>query len=328
MSGGANKVTLTFAGDSRALDKASASVVKDMDNVGAHAKTLTKGLHEQATGFGQFNEKVEGSTKSFRGSADLVDGLTSSLSTFGINVPGQQVIGLARGMADLADGFSTVAGPAIEKVAVKLGFMTAATEAETAATGEAAAAQKGLNLAMIASPIGIMIAAAAALGVGLYFLWNKSETFRNGVKALGRDAKIVFDGMVTAVSAVGSGIKRAFEGAFNFIADAWNNTVGQLSFHIPSWIPGIGGDGFSVPKIPHFATGGSFNGLAVVGEAGPELIAGSGNVVPMSRAGVGSGQQQIHVDFTGVSTDALVEALRRGIRVRGGDVQAVLGSNF
>ena len=61
----------------------------------------------------------------------------------------------------------------------------------------------------------------------------------------------------------------------------WNNTVGKLNFKLPSWIPGIGGLGFSMPQIPMLANGGIVTGptLAMIGEAGPEAV------VPLNRAG-------------------------------------------
>jgi hypothetical protein len=49
--------------------------------------------------------------------------------------------------------------------------------------------------------------------------------------------------------------------AFNGIANLWNNTVGKLSFTVPSWIPGIGGKGWDVPNIPTFHNGGTIMGL-------------------------------------------------------------------
>ena len=56
--------------------------------------------------------------------------------------------------------------------------------------------------------------------------------------------------------AIADGFSGAFKAAFNGIGDIWNNTVGRLSFHIPSWVPGVGGKGFDVPNIPHLAQGG------------------------------------------------------------------------
>lgn len=81
-----------------------------------------------------------------------------------------------------------------------------------------------------------------------------------------------------AASGMWDGIKDAFKATINGIADIWNNTIGSLSFHLPSWIPGIGGDGFSMPKIPHLANGGVATSpvLALLGEtskARPEIVA-------------------------------------------------------
>lgn len=47
---------------------------------------------------------------------------------------------------------------------------------------------------------------------------------------------------------------------FNQIAKFWNNTIGKLSFKAPDWVPGIGGKGFSMPKLPMLATGGVVRG--------------------------------------------------------------------
>jgi phage-related minor tail protein len=51
-------------------------------------------------------------------------------------------------------------------------------------------------------------------------------------------------------------ITAPFRAAFDAIADLWNGTVGSLSFHVPNWVPLIGGKGFDVPKIPKLAQGG------------------------------------------------------------------------
>ena len=81
-------------------------------------------------------------------------------------------------------------------------------------------------------------------------------------------------GVTGAFSSIWDGVKNAAKSAFNFIADAWNNTIGKLSFRVPSWVPTLGGKGWDVPDIPKFATGGFMgrDGLAMVGERGPELV--------------------------------------------------------
>jgi hypothetical protein len=70
-------------------------------------------------------------------------------------------------------------------------------------------------------------------------------------------------------------ITAPFKAAFNAIASLWNNTIGKLSFSIPSWVPGVGGKGFSVPNIP---TGGS-SGSTGFGNSLPKHFA-RGGIVP------------------------------------------------
>lgn len=81
-----------------------------------------------------------------------------------------------------------------------------------------------------------------------------------------------------------------FKTSFNQIAWLWNNTVGSLSFKIPSWIPVIGGDSFSMPKLPTLAQGGVALGptLALIGESGPEAVVPLGSAAA-ANAGFGGG---------------------------------------
>ena len=69
-----------------------------------------------------------------------------------------------------------------------------------------------------------------------------------------------FTGVPSAISkalgTVADDISSPFTTAFSAIAGFWNRTVGTLSFHIPGWVPGVGGKGFSVPKLPTYQTGG------------------------------------------------------------------------
>lgn len=101
-------------------------------------------------------------------------------------------------------------------------------------------------------------------------VWGQiKSTFSNGVSAF-----------VAPFVRMGEGIKDAFRNAFNAIANLWNSTVGQLSFTVPSWVPGVGGNGWSAPKIPLFAEGGIVTKptLGWIGEAGDEEA-----VIPLPR---------------------------------------------
>lgn len=78
-----------------------------------------------------------------------------------------------------------------------------------------------------------------------------------------------------AFGRLGEIIMAPFKAGFNAIARFWNSTVGSLSFTVPSWVPFIGGSGFSMPKIPELADGGIAMGptMALIGEGSePEAV--------------------------------------------------------
>lgn len=83
-------------------------------------------------------------------------------------------------------------------------------------------------------------------------------------------------------SKVFSPFQDAAKSVFNAIARFWNNTVGRLSFKAPDWIPGIGGKGFSIPKIPELASGGVVAGIR------NGLLYGPGTGTSDSIRGVGA----------------------------------------
>jgi hypothetical protein len=86
--------------------------------------------------------------------------------------------------------------------------------------------------------------------------------------------KAAFDGIKAVGVAIWDGIYQAARTVFNGIASLWNNTVGALSFHVPGWVPGIGGSGFDVPDIPMMGTGGVTRAplIAALNERGSEAI--------------------------------------------------------
>lgn len=120
-----------------------------------------------------------------------------------------------------------------------------------------------------------------------------------------------------------------FRAGFNAIARFWNGTVGRLSFRVPSWVPGMGGAGFSMPRVPYLAKGGLIRGagMAVVGEAGPELVhlpAGAA-VSPLGRGGGAPGEIRVVLDARGADSE-LLRLLRKLVRVEGrGNVQTAFG---
>jgi hypothetical protein len=85
------------------------------------------------------------------------------------------------------------------------------TVAQTAATEGAAVAQTGLNASMRANPIGIVVTALAALGIGLVIAYKKSETFRNIVQGAFAVVKTAAQAVVTSVEAIITVIQKALD---------------------------------------------------------------------------------------------------------------------
>lgn len=144
------------------------------------------------------------------------------------------------------------------------------------------------------------IAVWNGIGNALKWVWNNIVSpvinfFKNGFQAIWNTVVNVFNGVKNFVSntfntiktavgnvfgSIGNAITSPFKAAFNAVAGFWNNTIGKLEFKAPDWVPGIGGKGFSMPKLPMLATGAIATGptLAMVGEGKePEAI------IPLSK---------------------------------------------
>lgn len=309
-----NAVTLTFAGDTKSLDSATARANKDL---GSLSNSLDRNAdHAKKAGhqIDAIGENLDGSTKKFRGGKDVVDGMSDSLGALGVTLPGPigNIAMMAGGLADLADGIATTVLPMLQK----------------------------LWLVIMANPFVAIAALVVALGVGLYELYKHSDRFRKAVDALWSTvkkafnaikgvmvdvfdwvkghwplllailggplgaaavliiknfgkiksaAKAVWDYLKKGFGAVGSVISGMAEG----IKNIWNSTLGgrgisvhtpgSSKFHIPSF-------GFDM-KIPMLANGGAINGPSIVGERGPELFvpSGAGRIVSNAQMGQGGG---------------------------------------
>ena len=136
--------------------------------------------------------------------------------------------------------------------------------------------------------------------------------------------------IIRAFSSIGAGIKSAFRSAFRGVIRYWNRYVGGKGFSVPSWIPGIGGKSFRIPKFHtggvYASPSGSSEGLALLedgeGVFTREQMAALGGAIHTNPSG---GGVRVVVDANGAD-QAIVEFLRRAIRVEGGDVQSVLGA--
>lgn len=236
-----NTVTLTFAGDSKSLEKT-------FDKVGAGAKDMAKDMDKAQGDVKKFNSALDAaggaadaSESKFMGAADVLDGLGSA---FGL--PTDAATGMFRAFGDLSGGFATLQ-PLVGTVSTAI--------------------QTGLGGALSFIAAHPVILTIGLLTAAFVLLWKNSETFRDIVRGafdkVGDAARAFlgfFEGLPGKLMGLAGTIKDAllwpYKTAFNEIAKIWNNTVGKLSFSIPSWVPGLGGKGFSMPNLPTFHMGG------------------------------------------------------------------------
>ena len=228
---------------------------------------------------------------------------------------------MKEGFAQVSQALGMTLLPILEAVTpVMLGIANWAKENPgtfkivAAAIGAIALSIMAINFAMAANPLVLIVLGIAALIGILALAYKRFEGFRKIVDA-------VFGGIkwwITHVTIPSIQLMLgAFKTVFNGIGKIWNNTVGKISFEIPSWVPGVGGKGFKMPNIPMLADGGIVTSptLALIGEGnGPEAV------IPLDRmsefsANASGNNVTIHVN--GGDPNAVVDALRRYMRTNG-----------
>jgi hypothetical protein len=199
-----------------------------------------------------------------------------------------------------------VLGGILGGLAIAVVAVNAALSAWAAIQAIVSAATAVWNAILAANPLvllGIAIAAVIAALVVLQMKFNIFGKVFDGIKwaaaKLWEGIGNGFNWLKNLVLGIAQTWLNVFGAVFNAIAKAWNNTIGKLSFTIPSWVPVLGGKTFDVPDlptvtvpnllggsggggsiaIPKMAEGGIVNSptLALIGEAGPEAV------VPLSR---------------------------------------------
>ena len=148
------------------------------------------------------------------------------------------------------------------------------------------------NAVMNANPISLVVIGIIAFVAAMVLLYKKFEVVRDVVDTVFGAIKTAVTVSLNFLTSYFTGVLNIYKGIFNAIAKLWNGSIGKLSFSFPSWVPGFGGKGISVPNIPMLAEGGIVTSptLAMIGERGPEAV------VPLNRA---SGVGGITVNVTG-----------------------------
>jgi hypothetical protein len=257
---------------------------------------------------------------------------------------------------DLNDAMHEANPPDLQEWADMIGLVTPLLSAVVGVLGLVTAAQWLWNSALFASPITWIVLGIAALIAIVALIATKTTWFQDlwraawgGIKAAasavgswfkdtlwGTWIKGAWDGILgagrrvwdwmkalpgrigNAFSGIGDAISRPFRAAFNWISDAWNNTIGQLSWHFPGAF-GVGEFTISAPKLPKFHAGGT-----VPGPPGAEvpIIALGGE--RMSHDGGAGGGEMMQV-IVKLDSEVLLEGMARVVKRRGGGTQLVLG---
>lgn len=111
----------------------------------------------------------------------------------------------------------------------------------------------------------IITAITDAFGGLISFITN---VFAGNWEGAWEDIVGVFDSIFTGIIEIAKAPVNAIIKLLNVAIDGLN------TIQIPDWVPLVGGKGLNIPKIPLLAKGGTVEneGLAIVGEEGPELI--------------------------------------------------------
>lgn len=257
-------------------------------------------------------------------------------------------------------------GSGLQKVSEWAGMLGGALSGLVGIIGAVAAIQWVWNAAMSANPIGLVVLAIAALVAIIVVIATKTDWFQrlwhgiwNGIivpvrKAwdwlyantgklfswLGKKVSDVITVTKQQFGKIKDIIYAPFKAAFNAVAGAWNSTVGGFGFSVPGWVPGVGGNSFTIPNMPRLAVGGDVlrSGLAYIhaGErimptAQTQRLQREENQAPQPMHEMM--QADIRVTFDSAMTDSKFMALvHENIKMYvkshgGGSVQVAYGRN-
>lgn len=330
-----NQVTLTFAGDSTQLEKA-------FGRVGDSARGMASEVKSAGASFDRVGEAADAVDTRAMGFRDTLTGVQDGLAGIkSVNESGlgfESLLLLGFGIGDLASGLFNFLIPATKSAVLWLKTFSFASAAQAvqqktiaAATKVWAGVQWLLNAAMAANPVVLITLAIVALIAIIVLIATKTTWFQDLWKAswsaIKAAAVAVWDWlqalpgrMRSLFISVAEAITSPFRAAFNFVARAWNNTIGRLSWSVPSWIPGIGGATIKAPHIPTFHRGG-----IVPGTTGAETLAVLQAGERVTPAGGGGAGGVPVVRFEG--DRAVLELLKRLVKQNGGgDVQVAFGT--
>lgn len=312
----ANAVTLTFAGEDRDIKRSFDDVGKASEVMAVRVSQATNESAERFDHLSSQSSLLSGGIGDVGGALTEAFGEDNPIGAFGAQMEKASAIIMGfTGLMDLAV-FAT-------------NNLKIATLAKAGADKVAAAAQWLMNIAQLASPTTWIIIAIVALIAIIVLIATKTKWFSTAWTAawgwIKKAASNTWDFLKKIPGWIGSAFRTVanvltapFRYAFNAIARLWNNTIGQLSWSVPSWVPFIGGNTISVPRLPTFHAGGIVPGP--IGTAVPIMAQAGERVTGVASANRGgAGEEWIAVDL-GALGDAVLKVVAAAVANKGGRV--------
>ncbi|HUY25424.1 MAG TPA: phage tail tape measure protein [Candidatus Saccharimonadales bacterium] len=268
---------------------------------------------KSAAAIAKHNSTADAASKAMNNMSDQFKIIGKDVEDVGIKV-GEVLLPPVEKFMGFLTGHMWVLGIVAGLVGVGL---VAAMTAYAVSAATAAAASIG-----VWGPILLIVAGVALLVAGIILLvthWNQvwgaivatATGVWNNIKSGLVDPIVNFfislpNTIKNAFGTLASAITSPFRDAFNLVATLWNNTLGKLSFSIPGWVPMIGGDKFSLPRIPTLATGGMVTGDGLAYLHAGEVVVNQQQQV----AAAGGGGSQVNINVTSNDGQAVVNALK------------------
>lgn len=258
----------------------------------------------------------------------------------------QAVLDHSQAQKDLTSSQRELAeqGKTLNQVSEWAGMLSGILGGLVGVIGAITAVQWAWNAALIANPIGLTIAAIVILIGIIVLIATKTTWFQDlwdyiwthigdTVKAIGEGIKTAFKfaidfvvnyfkfiinlpaKLISVFASIGEAVSAPFKWGFNQIARFWNNTVGKLSFSLPNWVPGIGGLGFSMPRLPMLQHGGE------IMRTGAVLAHRGERILPASTRGLfndasGGNVLKIIIEFVG-GHESFRQFMKENVKIYG-----------
>lgn len=314
------KVSKALDGTSDELD----DLAKHLDEAADSARRMADDIDEAAQGinFDSASRSANNLEDAGEGVRNAINGVSDVMAAAGDESLAlhERAALAAGGLADMANGARNAVIPMLQ--GIKNGALTSGAAMVSSAAKQVAAwailgVQSLANGAKVAAawllalgPIGLLIAAVAAVVAIIILNWDKVLAFLKAVfkkigdalAALGRFFVEVWNGIMDFLGGIVRGVAdigkklwepigKGFGVAIDFIKGIWNAFArwwNSIEISVPSIdlpiIGRVGGFTIGLPDLPMLAAGGIVTGptLAVLGEKGPEAV------IPLDRAGVGT----------------------------------------